>query len=233
MTKLFLPHMQILTAAQWYLWPELQPARDLGLVLYGGTAIALQLGHRSSADFDFFTERQLDPHALRRAFSFIPRATVLQEQPDTLSLQIPSGQASDKYVNVSFFGDIAIGRVGEPLITDDTVLQVASLDDLMATKVKVILQRVEAKDYQDIAAMVTAGVSLARGLASARAMYGSNFQPSESLKAMTYFEGGDLHALSRETRETLMNATRIVRELPRVVIASRSLSAPDEGRPSA
>jgi len=33
-------------------------------------------------------------------------------------------------------------------------LQVASLDELMATKVKVILQQIEAKDYQDIAALV-------------------------------------------------------------------------------
>lgn len=52
---------------------------------------------------------------------------------------------------------IGFGRVGEPDLTEDSILQVASLDDLMATKVKVVLQRAEAKDYRDIAAMVTAG----------------------------------------------------------------------------
>lgn len=32
----------------------------LGFALYGGTAIALRLGHRTSVDFDFFNDRPLD-----------------------------------------------------------------------------------------------------------------------------------------------------------------------------
>jgi predicted nucleotidyltransferase component of viral defense system len=51
------------------------------------------------------------------------------------------------------------------------VLNVASLDDLMATKLKVLLQRIEAKDYKDIAAMLEAGAFLARGRAGASQMY--------------------------------------------------------------
>ena len=54
----------------------------------------------------------------------------------------------------------------------------------------------EAKDYRDIAAMVNAGISLARGLASACQRYGPNFQPSESLKALVYFNEGDLKTLT-------------------------------------
>lgn len=45
-------------------------------------------------------------------------------------------------------------RMGEPSLTEDGVLQVASFDDLMATKLKVLLQRAEARDYRDIAAMI-------------------------------------------------------------------------------
>lgn len=37
---------------------------------------------------------------------------------------------------------------------DDEVMQVASLLDLAATKLKVLLQRVEAKEYRDVAALV-------------------------------------------------------------------------------
>lgn len=225
MTRLFSPRLDVLPAAQRQLWPGLRPARDLGLVLYGGTAIALQLGHRSSVDFDFFTDRPLNIEALQSVFPFVAGATVLQEQPDTFSLQIASEQSPNEDVNVSFFGGIAIGRVGEPLITDDSVLEVASLDDLMATKVKVILRRIEAKDYLDVAAMADAGISLARGLAAARAMYGANFQPCESLKALVYFEGGDLDTLSEDTRQTLIRATGAVYDLPEVALSSRSLSA--------
>lgn len=49
----------------------------------------------------------------------------------------------------------------------------------MAMKVQVVLQRAEAKDCRDIAAMIDAGVSLAHGLAAARLIFGPTFQPSE------------------------------------------------------
>lgn len=96
---------------------------------------------------------------------------------------------------------------------EDGVLQVASLDDLMATKVKVILQRAEAKDYRDIAAMIDIGVSLSKGLATARKIFGPNFQPSESLKALVYFEDGDLRSLSEDEKNTLITAVCVVRDL--------------------
>lgn len=228
MIRCFKSHMAILSPAQQRLWPELGRAPQLGLVLYGGTAIALRIGHRFSVDFDFFTDRRLDKEALRDSFSFAAQSMVIQESPDTLSVLVSGGSASDEHVKVSFFGGIGFGRVGEPELTEDGVLQVASLDDLMATKLKVILQRIEAKDYRDIAAMLGAGVSLARGLATARAMYGLSFQPSESLKALVYFEGGDLDTLPAETKANLIKAAAGIRDLPRVVLAARELALPSE-----
>ena len=68
-------------------------------------------------------------------------------------------------------------------------------------------------------------VSLDRGLAAARQMFGIAFQPSESLRAITYFEGGDLYLLTAEVKETLIRAASAVRELPGVEIKSRSLGA--------
>lgn len=112
----------------------------------------------------------------------------------------------------------------EPDFTDDGVLQVASFADLMATKVKVVLQRAEAKDYRDIAAMINADVSLAHGLASARQLYGSNFQPSESLKALVYFNDGDLNTLTIDEKNTLVEAVKVVRDLPEVTLRSKFLS---------
>ena len=47
MSRAFQVHWEILPEAQRRLWPELRPTVQLGLVLYGGTAIALRLGHRS------------------------------------------------------------------------------------------------------------------------------------------------------------------------------------------
>jgi len=201
--------------------------------LYGGTAIALRIGHRASADFDFFTDKPLDKEALRAALPFIGGAAVLQDQADTLTVLVAESEDRAEIVKLSFFGGIGFGRIGEPEATDDGVVRVASLVDLMATKAKVILQRVEARDYRDIAAMIRAGVSLSIGLAAARALYGPAFQPSESLKAMVYFEGGDLNTLSAEDKETLIDAASRVRDLPKVQIAARNLGLADERRSTA
>ena len=117
------------------------------------------------------------------------------------------------------------GRIATPDLTIDGVMQVASSDDLMATKLKVILQRAQAKDYKDIAAMVQAGVSLAKGLSSARKVFGLAFQPSESLKALTYFGDGDLATLTTTEKNILLTAVKAVGELPNVTILSKVLRA--------
>jgi hypothetical protein len=50
----FEPRTQFLPKAQQEIWLLLAPAPRLSFVLYGGTAVALHLGHRISVDFDFF-----------------------------------------------------------------------------------------------------------------------------------------------------------------------------------
>ncbi|MSP49216.1 MAG: hypothetical protein EXQ95_07800 [Alphaproteobacteria bacterium] len=217
---MFAPRLDILPESQRALWPRLRPATALGMVLYGGTAIALRLGHRQSLDFDFFTDRPLDVAAIYAALPFLQKGIVVQQTSDTLTVLIQvehvGKRAGERPVKLSFLGGLGFGRIGLPEMTDDGVLQVASMDDLMATKLKVMLQRVEAKDYRDIAAMLEAGVRLDKGLAAARLFYGSQFQPSESLKAMTYFKGGDLDTLSDDERRRLIAASTAVGDLPRV-----------------
>ncbi len=225
MMRSFTPKMEILPPAQHSLWPELRAAADLGFVLYGGTAIALRLGHRQSVDFVFFSQMPLDRELLRTKFPFIASSTVLQDQQNSLTVLVPAVDAEHAVVKVSFFGTIGFGLVGEPEVTDDGVLQVASLDDLMATKVKLILQCAEAKDYRDIAAMLAVGVRLPKGLAAAQQLYGTNFQPSESLKALVYFDDGDLHTLTKSEKTCLVHAASAVRDLPRIEILALQLTA--------
>jgi len=205
----------------------------LGFVLYGGTAIALRLGHRQSVDFDFFTDRPLDVWALRAQMPWLADATVLQEAPDTLTVlaRARSGQtpeateeATKEAVKVSCFGALSFGRLANPDITSDAVAQVASLEDLLATKLKALLQRVEAKDYLDVATLLRSGAALDRGLAGARALYGHAFQPAECLKALVYFQGGDLDTLSEDIRTELIRAVAATGPLPQVAVLSHTLA---------
>jgi len=161
MVACFDPCFDILPAAQQELWDELAPAPHLGFALYGGTAVALQLGHRESVDFDFFRFAPLDKDELRQQFDFFDRATVVQDSLNTLVVSVATNSGPTK---VSFFGGMKIGRVAEPSLTSDRTLLVASLDDLMATKLKAILDRAEIKDYRDIIEMLRDGVSLPKGV---------------------------------------------------------------------
>lgn len=226
MIAAFAPRFDAMPPAQRRLWPDLRPSLALGFVLYGGTAVSLHLGHRRSVDFDFFHDQPLDRARVRAHFPAMRGAKVLQEAPDTLVVAASAGAGARQGIKVSFFGGLTFGRVGDPLITEDGVLEVASLDDLLAHKLKVILQRVERKDYQDLAAMIRAGCSVARGLAAARTFFGAAFQPLASLKALTYFQGGDLARLSRRDRDTLIGAAAAVGDLPRVALRSRKLAIP-------
>jgi hypothetical protein len=58
------PRLDVLPSAQRQLWPQLATVTDAAFVLYGGTAIALHLGHRESVDFDFFTDQTFQPEDL-------------------------------------------------------------------------------------------------------------------------------------------------------------------------
>src|ERR1022692_2145644 len=69
MPATFEPRLDILPGSQRRLWPELD-AVPSEFVLYGGTGLALQLGHRTSGDFDFFASSGFDPDHLRAQLPF-------------------------------------------------------------------------------------------------------------------------------------------------------------------
>jgi Nucleotidyl transferase AbiEii toxin, Type IV TA system len=213
---MFAAKLETLPAAQQSLWPNLSFTKDLGFTLYGGTAIAIQLGHRISVDFDFFSPAPLNKTQIFQAAPFFRNATVIQDEVNSLTLLVAEPDTKNSTVKISFFGLINFGHYEHPHITDDSVLRVASLNDLLATKLKAILRRAEAKDYIDIAALLRSGLSLAKGLAIAQEMFRPSFQPSESLKALTYFNDGDLGTIQATDRAALVSAAAKVRELPAI-----------------
>lgn len=215
----FEPKLGILPQAQRELWPLLVPVPGLEYVLYGGTAVALYLGHRRSIDFDFFRAEPMDKQALLSELPFLRQASTDHEDKDTLvvSVAMPSGP-----VKLSFFAGLGIGRVGNPLRTNDAVLLVASLDDLMATKLKALLDRAEARDYRDISAMLEADVSLAKGLGAFAGMFGQD--PALPLKAIGYFKDGDLPTLPKVDRDRLRKARNSISSIPDVPVTPGSLA---------
>lgn len=68
----------------------------------------------ASVDFDFFSSRPLDQHALTAALPFTCMATALQATPDTLTLLASDTDAPHGEVKVSLFAVQGLGRVGQP-----------------------------------------------------------------------------------------------------------------------
>ncbi|MEP6821490.1 MAG: nucleotidyl transferase AbiEii/AbiGii toxin family protein [Chthoniobacterales bacterium] len=201
------PILGILPAAQRAFWEEAQSIPQ-NFVLYGGTALAMRLGHRQSIDFDFFSSSPLNLEELQ--LPFLRDAEVLQREPNTATLRVDRGGS----VIVSFFGNLSFGQLESPAIAEPGGVKIASLADLMATKLKTVVQRSEAKDYVDIAAILETGMSLATGLAGANALFGPSFNSALPLKALVYFGDGDLETLPSGVREQLLAAVMNTRELP-------------------
>lgn len=66
--------------------------------------------------------------------------------------------------------------------------------------------------------MIRAGVSVEAGLAAAEKMFRQTFPPGEALKALVYFEEGDIDRLSAPDRAVLIEAARRVKTLPPVTL---------------
>ena len=98
----------------------------------------------------------------------------------------------------------------------------SSAEILLATKLKSILDRAEAKDYQDIAAMLSAGLSLEKGLGAFAKMYGKD--PGLVLRAIGFFKDGDLPSLPKSDQDILCAARDRVAEIPDVPITPGPLA---------
>jgi hypothetical protein len=227
------PRLDVLPPEQRRLWPELAqvPAH---FVLYGGTAIALRLGGRQSVDFDFFTDNPISADVLRGDLPFLKGAELIQAEPNTCTFTVERGGP----IKVSFFGGLTIGRIGKPERCDDNGLWIASLLDLAAQKMKVIVARAESRDYQDIYTLLKAGVALSAALGATKALY-PEFNPLLSLKALSYYGESSLAALPVDVRDYLskesakISSIKVVRRISFNISPSnsiRTLRQPKRGK---
>jgi len=210
---MFVPQVSILPEPQRRLWSELSDTPK-AFVLYGGTALALRLGHRQSVDFDFFSNAPFQAASLRESIPYLKHAEMSQFQANTLTAIVDRNGS----VKVSFFESLGMKRVQDPDIVEENGIQVASALDLLASQLKTIQMRAEARDYRDILATLASGLNLEEGLAAAAAIYGKEFNGALSLKALTFFSDGDLPSLPAELQDRLRKAATGVnlKQLPLV-----------------
>jgi hypothetical protein len=111
---------------------------------HGGTGLALQLGHRTSEDFDFFSSSGFDPEALRARLPFFrdldnaaPDVWVRRTRDNPEAFVNRGG-----LVKVAFFGGLdTLQRVEDPCRPAGSRVMVASLVDIAGMKMRVIQVR--------------------------------------------------------------------------------------------
>jgi nucleotidyltransferase AbiEii toxin of type IV toxin-antitoxin system len=154
-----------------------------GFYLAGGTAVALQLGHRRSVDFDWFTLEGLD-EPLREAETLhsheIP-FKIDQVAPGTLHGTVGG-------VRVSLL------RYRYPLLkrlrTWPGNIRIACRADLAAMKLSAVAQRGAKKDFVDIYALGQRSASLRQMLRCHQQKFTTTDQ-AHLLYSLAYFEDAD------------------------------------------
>ncbi len=192
------PHLEMVPETHRRIWSRLAALTPMGFTLYGGTAVVLQLGNRQAKDLTFYSAR---PFVLDNLYAALPCLEGCSVEANKTNRFI--ARTTDD-IRMIFTGAQPFGRVGEPLICAETGLQVASLRDLMAQKLRSLLERRLARDYMDLSAMIQYGLSIVDGLGDAAAMYGIDFKPMSALEALTSFECDA--EVPRADRRVLMEA---------------------------
>jgi hypothetical protein len=123
--------------------PKLSFLKDR-FYLAGGTGLALQLGHRDSVDFDFFTKESFNTFDLYKELLEIfgqENISKTLEEKNTLYVTV------NKNVKLSFFSYPYL--LLEPLIKEK-FLDIAGIVDIGCMKLSAVVGRAMEKDYIDL-----------------------------------------------------------------------------------
>ena len=179
----FFPH--ILGRRQHTVLKRLGPlARQSGFYLAGGTAIALQLGHRRSLDLDWFTGSRLE-EPLRLADHLTEKNLPFRlKRLDAGTLQ---GDMSRMRVSFFEYRYPLLKPLGQLHAFDS---QSASLADLAAMKLSAIAQRGAKKDFVDVYAIGCKVANLDQMLKWYQQKFGVR-DVTHLLVSLAYFDDAD------------------------------------------
>lgn len=178
-------HPEILPAAQREALAAVgQLATRYRFHLAGGTAVALQLGHRQSVDLDWFTPVELaEPLGLaERLRSELPGLETTSIAPGTLHARLFGVRCS--------FLSYRYALLRPTLAWPDFACELASLEDLACMKLAAVAQRGARKDFLDVFAIGRERLSLGVMLNLYREKYGIR-DVGHVLASLCYFDDAE------------------------------------------
>lgn len=149
--------------------------------LAGGTALALQIGHRISVDFDFFSQKEIPEHLLDEL-----KKTFVQYQ---INVSVNNPEELTIFLNET---KITFVKYLFPVIKNFFELEgvkLLSIEEIGTTKAYVIGRRGDFKDYVDLYYILSEGhSSLNKVINLAEEKYRNEFNSRLFLEQLVYLE---------------------------------------------
>ncbi|MBZ1348580.1 MAG: hypothetical protein KYQ20_02380 [Candidatus Nealsonbacteria bacterium] len=169
----------VLTPAQKVVFRKLTVLNYVG-TLAGGTALAFQLKHRKSFDFDIFTSKNIPPDlAWENKKIFGKKIRVIKESENELTFVTP------KKVKITFF--YYPFKPLYKIIRTDSIF-VFDWKDIAADKAYTLGRRPIYRDYLDIFFIIRKGHKLENIILDAKKKFGGLFSTKLFLGQLTYFK---------------------------------------------
>ena len=137
-------------------WVKVAPLIPDSAYLAGGTGLTVHLHHRVSRDLDFMLERDEDLARLRAALEEVGRLAVVSQDAGTLNGFLDGTKVQ--------FLRAADQKVLRPAVAVAGI-RVASVEDILAMKLKVIMGRGEMRDYFDLMEIDRRAIPAEEGIA--------------------------------------------------------------------
>ena len=190
-------HPEILDSNQYKLLPLIEKfKREFYLV--GGTAIALQLGHRQSIDFDLFKTRSINK---RKIFSQIENQKLscknLYQESNQLHVLVND-------VKLTFF---EYGFEVPHPVWFEKVISMPTLIDLAAMKAYALGRRAKWKDYVDLYLLLKNVCTLKEICIRSQQLFGELFSEKMLRQQLCYFKDIDLSEEVVYVKEEILKET--------------------------
>lgn len=161
--------LEVFPSGQRRLWDQFQRKSTFlahrGYYLAGGSALALQTGHRQTVDFDFFSEKKALAASTQEWLKPLPGFLVRDRDKDTLHAEV-------KGVTVSFISGYKYPLVARRVKAGG--VQLAGLLDIALMKLLAIAHRATLRDYLDLAAILRDHLDLKKLIDASGKKYGKN-----------------------------------------------------------
>ncbi|MBU3964532.1 nucleotidyl transferase AbiEii/AbiGii toxin family protein [Patescibacteria group bacterium] len=149
-------------------------------VLGGGTALALQIGHRKSYDFDVFLSKTLSKGFVYKVKKVFGNFELIAQTGDEFSFT-----AMPQNVKVSFIY-YPYRNLYEKIKTPH--LDIFSWKDIALDKAHTVGRRGEWRDYVDLYFIIRKGLSLSEIIELSKKKFGDSFSEKLFLSQLIYFE---------------------------------------------